>query len=109
MARSITSSSDSGSLNEPKQVITLANDQNSITDEPSAMREPSMAEDRQTMATVEDNESGYHGESNECIDFCQDFFMCFGACSACCPSSGEGCLSSLAAFFGNLCFACCKC
>lgn len=64
---------------------------------------------RPSMQTVSETWSGYHRETNECTEFCQDYFICFGACDACCPSTGEGCLSSTAAFFGNIMVGFCKC
>ncbi|SGZ55064.1 CIC11C00000004534 [Sungouiella intermedia] len=105
-------SSNESLLSEPKQVVsTNANDPVAITSEPKPQTmEARQSEDGgRTISTYSDNESGYQRESNECTEFCMDFFICFGACDACCPASGEGCLSSFAAFVGGLCFACCKC
>ncbi|KAF3990615.1 hypothetical protein FT663_01690 [Candidozyma haemuli var. vulneris] len=64
---------------------------------------------RPSMQTVSETWSGYHRDTNECTEFCQDCCICFGACDACCPSTGEGCLSSTAAFFGNIMVGFCKC
>lgn len=77
-----------------------------ITQEPLAV---TMGRRSEQTFTDSDMESGYHRETNECTDFCEDCVICFGVCDACCPSSGEGCLSTIALFLGNLCFACCKC
>lgn len=64
---------------------------------------------RSSMQTHTTDASGYHRESNECVEFCADLFICFGACDACCPASGEGCLTSTAAFCGNICVGMFKC
>lgn len=64
---------------------------------------------RPSMQTVSETWSAYHRDTNECTEFCQDCLICFGACEACCPSTGEGCLSSTAAFFGNIMVGFCKC
>lgn len=107
----MSSSTSLGSQEAKQYVASNANDPQPITEEPQA---PSMDRARQsiggeTILTMDDNQSGYHRESNECTEFCADLFMCFGACDACCPLSGEGCLSSMAAFFGNICVTCWKC
>lgn len=107
MAKSSTSSIASA---EPKQLIAPPSDEN-ITEQPKpALMDMSRSvADRETITTFEDNESGYHRESNECTEFCMDFFMCFGACDSCCPLSGEGFFSGAAAFCGNLCISLRKC
>lgn len=98
---------------EPKQVVsTNANANVPITQEPKPVS-MDMArqsdDDRETIATVTDNASGYQRDTNECTEFCIDLFNCFGACDACCPLTGEGCLSTTAAFLGNICVGCIKC
>lgn len=93
-------------MSEEPQQYHAPNQDNAITTEPETA---SMKEARTSLSTFNDDASGYQRDSNECTEFCMDLFICFGACDACCPLSGEGCLSSLAAFVGNLCFACCKC
>ncbi|KAI5955286.1 hypothetical protein KGF54_001847 [Candida jiufengensis] len=54
------------------------------------------------------NRSGYHREGNECTEFCIEFCTCFGVVD-CCPNNGDGCVTSVATFVGNLIFGCCKC
>lgn len=105
------SSTELGSFTEPKQLVSNeAPGQTPITSEPQATTmDQTPNGDDHTIHTASDAQSGYHRDTNECTEFCQDFVTCFGACDACCPSSGEGCLSSFALFVGNLCFACCKC
>ncbi|RCK59382.1 hypothetical protein Cantr_07050 [Candida viswanathii] len=53
-------------------------------------------------------QSGYHREHNECTEFCVECCTCFGVVD-CCPRSGEGCVTNMATFIGNMLFACCKC
>lgn len=53
-------------------------------------------------------QSGYHREHNECTEFCIECSSCFGVVN-CCPKSGEGCITTMATFIGNMLFACCKC
>lgn len=99
-------------LPEPKQYVnTNANAPEAITSEPKpqSMDARPSNDDRRTISTYSDLGSGYDRDNNECTEFCTDLFMCFGACDACCPASGEGCLSSFAAFVGGLCVACCRC
>ncbi len=57
----------------------------------------------------DDNQSGYAGDQNECTEFCADFVTCFGMFEACCPSSGEGCLTTCATICGNVLLSCCRC
>ena len=52
--------------------------------------------------------SGYQREHNECTEFCIELFTCFGVVD-CCPKNGEGCVTSVATWLGNLVFSCCKC
>ena len=52
--------------------------------------------------------SGYQRESNECTEFCIECCTCFGVLN-CCPNNGEGCVTNMATFIGNMLFACCKC
>lgn len=80
-----------------------------VTNEPEATPPMRASIGGQSTATYEDTTSGYHRETNECTEFCMDLWICFGACDAFCPQSGEGCMSGWAAFCGNLCFSCCKC
>ncbi|KAM9892307.1 hypothetical protein OXX79_010110 [Metschnikowia pulcherrima] len=100
-------SSESG----PKQIVaTNANEPITQEPKPATMDMSRASEgDRETIETYADDASGYQRETNECTEFCLDLFTCFGACDACCPSTGEGCLSSTAAFFGGLCVGCLKC
>lgn len=67
------------------------------------------SEDSRSSITLSDAGSGYQRDSNECTEFCIEFCSCFGTFDACCPSDGEGCLTSFATFCGNLIFSCCKC
>lgn len=110
MARNSTSSIGSGSVTEKKQLTVTPTDEN-ITDQPKpALMDMSRSfADRETIETFKDNESGYQRESHECTEFCIDFFMCFGACDACCPLNGEGFFSSAAAFCANICVSMRKC
>lgn len=59
--------------------------------------------------TLSEAGSGYERDTNECSEFFLDCFSCFGLFDACCPSDSDGCITSCAVFFGNLCFACCRC
>lgn len=88
----------------------------SVTHQPSATQEPSLdpkdlntLEDGRSSFTISEAGSGYQRDTNECTEFCLEFFTCFGLCDACCPSNGEGCVTSVATFCGNLFFSCCKC
>ncbi|KAK6464128.1 hypothetical protein DFJ63DRAFT_61065 [Scheffersomyces coipomensis] len=65
--------------------------------------------DSETSSFNDDAHSGYERESNECTEFCIEFFTCFGLFNACCPANGEGCITTSATFCGNILFACCKC
>ncbi|GEQ72027.1 hypothetical protein JCM33374_g5713 [Metschnikowia sp. JCM 33374] len=96
---------------EPKQAPTTNTDL-PITQEPkptSMDMSRGSQDDRDTIQTYDDDASGYQRETNECSEFCIDLFSCFGACDVCCPSTGEGCLSTTAAFLGGLCVGCLKC
>ncbi|KAF6069986.1 hypothetical protein FOB64_002684 [Candida albicans] len=95
-----------------------------ITDEPKASpamkQEPqSNNENSQNLKSKESNSdddinshftatSGYQRESNECTEFCIECCTCFGVLN-CCPNNGEGCVTNMATFIGNMLFACCKC
>lgn len=59
--------------------------------------------------TLSELGSGYNREENECTEFCLDFCTCFGLFDNCCPTDGEGCLTTTATFIGNIIFSCCKC
>ncbi|CAK7893911.1 hypothetical protein CAAN1_02S08438 [[Candida] anglica] len=59
--------------------------------------------------TLSEVGSGYERDNNECAEFCIEFASCFGLFDSCCPSDGEGCLTSTATFCGNILFSCCKC
>lgn len=98
-----------------------ASEQHTITSEPvasdmhldpKAIKErgsDSSDDDRSSYSGISLTHSGYDRDSNECTEFCTECVTCFGMFSACCPSSGEGCLTSTAVFFGNILFGCCKC
>lgn len=107
------SSASSLASQEHKQFAPqAANNPVPITTEPESptMDAPRRSSGQESSSTdYSDNHSGYHRDTNECTEFCFDLFQCFGACEACCPLSGEGCLSSTAAFFGNICVTCWKC
>lgn len=106
MSRSPSSSIASA----PKQLVLTPSDE-PIVEQPQAtlMDMSRLIAERETIATFRDEESGYQRDTNECTEFCMDFFICFGACEACCPLSGEGFFSSLAAFCGNICVGLRKC
>lgn len=53
--------------------------------------------------------SGFQRDQNECTEFCIEFLSCFGLCETCCPSSGEGFLTTCATICGNVLVGCCKC
>lgn len=99
----------------------LASEQHTITSEPvandmhlnpNAIKERgnnSSDDDRSSLSDFSQAPSGYERETNECTEFCMECVTCFGMFSTCCPSSGEGCLTSTAVFCGNILFGCCKC
>lgn len=59
--------------------------------------------------TLSEAGSGYDKEQNECADFCLDLFSCFGLLEACCPTDGDGCVTTFAVCLGNVIFGCCRC
>lgn len=62
-----------------------------------------------TSVTMSEQGSGYERESNECTECCIDLIGCFGLFDSCCPSTGEGFITNLGVFCGNLLVGCCKC
>lgn len=60
-------------------------------------------------ATISDQGSGYERSSNECTECCIDLIGCFGLFESCCPSTGEGFITNLGVFCGNIMVGCCKC
>lgn len=97
---------------EATQIVTTSAAQPiTLEPEPKSMDgvRSSDDDDRHTVETYSDDASGYERELNECTEFCLDLFTCFGAFDACCPATGEGCCSSTAAFFGNICVGLFKC
>lgn len=91
---------------EPKTYLGALKEQ--INLEPD--RQPDMAyrSSMDDVSAFSDGASGYRRETNECTEFCIDCFLCFGTFDECCPSSGEGCLTTAATFVGNILFGCCK-
>ncbi|CUM68536.1 uncharacterized protein PRCAT00006262001 [Priceomyces carsonii] len=66
-------------------------------------------DDTSSIPTLSEAASGYHRNNSECTEFCLEFCSCFGLCEGCCPSDGEGCVTWLSAFCGNVCLALCHC
>mmetsp|Transcript_3138 Transcript_3138/g.3062 ORF Transcript_3138/g.3062 Transcript_3138/m.3062 type:complete len:137 (+) Transcript_3138:218-628(+) len=62
-----------------------------------------------TSVTMSEQGSGYERESNECTECCIDLIGCFGLFDTCCPSTGEGFITNLGVFCGNILVGCCKC
>lgn len=62
-----------------------------------------------TSVTMSEQGSGYERESNECTECCIDLIGCFGLFDSCCPSTGEGFITNLGVFCGNILVGCCKC
>lgn len=62
-----------------------------------------------TSATISEQGSGYERNSNECTECCIDLIGCFGLFDSCCPSTGEGFITNLGVFCGNILVGCCKC
>lgn len=80
-------------------------DQNKLNPRSSS----SQSSDDSDFQSVSEVGSGFAREQNECTEFCIELFSCFGLCETCCPSSGEGCLTTCATIFGNILVGCCKC
>jgi hypothetical protein len=62
-----------------------------------------------TSATISEQGSGYERNSNECTECAIDLIGCFGLFDSCCPSTGEGFITNLGVFCGNIIVGCCKC
>lgn len=76
---------------------------------PGMVAEPRLSENSgRSSITVSEVGSGYVNDTNDCTDFCMDFLVCFGLLDTCCPSDGEGYVTTAAAFCGNILFSCCK-
>lgn len=111
-------------MDELKQKPQLALNDEPITREPRATEEmrqeqqkPELNRTGSSSSSSESEDevnshftaqSGYQREHNECTEFCVECCTCFGVVS-CCSRSGEGCITTMATFIGNMLFACCKC
>lgn len=84
---------------DPKELVNL---------EPSRQADMEYRPSMDVKSEFSDGASGYRRDSNECTEFCIDCFLCFGTFDECCPSSGEGCLTTTATLVGNILFVCCK-
>ncbi|EAZ63912.1 putative suppressor of mutant AC40 subunit of RNA polymerase I and III (high serine) [Scheffersomyces stipitis CBS 6054] len=98
---------------------TALDEEKAISSEPQPTNEMSLSQAKDeadnnssissSSSDNDDAASGYERESNECTEFCIECCNCFGLFSGCCPNDSEGCITTVATFFGNILFACCKC
>lgn len=104
----MSTNTSSSALSGPLQYTRSPSSGENITEEPKPVL---MDANRLVLdeETYKDDCSGYQRERNECTEFFLDYAVCFGAFDACCPLSGEGCFSSCASFWGNICVALKKC
>lgn len=105
-----TSDNNTNSNNDNSNDSNDANNTHNIDHSKEQTSQSSVSSsDDSSSITVSETGSGYQRDNNECTEFCIELAMCFGMFEACCPSDGEGCLTSTATFCGNILFACCKC
>lgn len=102
---SITENEDGIIRDEPKNTEAM------LLDIPNKDREENDEDSNSDLSslTISEQQSGYERKSNECTECCIDCIGCFGLFDACCPSTGEGFITNLGVFCGNILVGCCKC